>query len=349
MRVNAAPPENTRERRVPLAVRALGRAGRVVAFASALALGAYGVDMLASERLLASVPPAATAAHSARPCRDATMAWVVASGVGRQTSYEMADAIAPLAMEYNACVVILDYGSVIDTGANVEAILGAVLRDRPADGPPVPLVLLGNNAGGIEVQREANLFVARHADRVRVLTVVADSTPSGAEDLKPPFTQDLAQNCFFPLGHLLGQGIVLLWQTYEEVDRRHEDLRDVHVLSRIRDNTEAMQAKLTMSQMCMIQQGYPSANEATPSRGVLHFYVRPEEEAADEVVRDDQAAATIDRALGGGQKVQLVPGGIHAGAYLAWATYEPAYRAIMQQSWDKLHPPRHGLRAVAEA
>nr|NLI51626.1 hypothetical protein [Propionibacterium sp.] len=333
-------------RRPALPVRAVRGVGR--GLARAIAAGAalvvffgvvYVVDVLASEQLLPTVPPRALIAHGSQPCAEASLALVTASGAGRQTSYEMGDLLADIARDYDACVVVLDYGTVMNTRGNVDAVLAVALAGRPAAAAPLPLVLLGNSTGGIEVQRQANLLHTGHADRVRVVAVVADSTPAGVADLKPAFTQDLAHNCGVPLGHFLGQNIVRLWQAYEEAARRNEDLRDAAVRERIQLNTEKMQAKLTLSQLCLIREGYPRANAATPAAGVPHVYVRPADEDADEVVRDAQAAAEIDRLLGGGLEIVQVPGGIHAAAYLLWPTYEPVYRAIVHRAWVTAHPP----------
>ncbi len=342
------------DRRRPLLLRAafgLGRGiGRTVAAVLALVVllaGVYVVDVLASERLVPTVAPWARVATGSRPCAEASLALVTASGAGRQTSHEMGDLLAGIAADHDACVIALDYGSVMNTRGNVDAVLRVALADRPR-GAPLPLVLLGNSMGGIEVQRMANVLQA-DPERVRVLAVVADSTPSGAADLKPPLTQDLADNCTLPLGHFLGQNIVRLWQAYEEAGRRNEDLRDAEVQQRIQLNTEKMQARLTLSQMCLIREGYPRANVATPAGGVRQVYVRPADEAADEVVRDAAAAAAIDKALGGGLEVVQVPGGIHAAAYLMWPTYEPYYREIVRRSWSELvsqQPDSRRPRAV---
>lgn len=330
----------------PLALRALSGVGRGLArtiaavVAAAVFFGAvYVVDVLASEQLLPTVPPRALIATGSQPCAEASLALVTASGAGRQTSYEMGALLGDIARDYDACVVVLDYGTVMNTRGNVDAVLAVALSGRPASAGPLPLVLLGNSTGGIEVQRQANLLHTRHAARVRVVSVVADSTPAGVADLKPPLTRDLAQNCGVPLGHFLGQNIVRLWHAYEETTRRNEDLRDAEVRERIQLNTEKMQAKLTLSQLCMILEGYPRTNAATPTAGVPHVYVRPAEEDADEVVRDARAAAEIDSALGGGLEIVQVPGGIHAAAYLMWPTYEPFYRAIVHRAWVEAHPP----------
>jgi thioesterase domain-containing protein len=339
-----------RQRR-PVVVRAalgVGRGiGRTIVAVLALVLllaGVYAVDVLASERLVPTVAPWARVPAGSQPCAEASLALVTASGAGRQTSHEMGDLLTGIAADHDACVVVLDYGSVMNTRGNVDAVLAAALAGRPDGAGPLALVLLGNSMGGIEVQRMANVLQTRETARVRVLSVVADSTPSGAADLKPPLTQDLADNCGVPLGHFLGQNIVRLWQAYEEAARRNEDLRDAEVQQRIQLNTEKMQARLTMSQMCLIREGYPRQNAATPARGVQHVYVRPADEDADEVVRDAAAAAAIDRALGGGLRIVQVPGGIHAAAYLMWPTYEPYYREIVRQAWIELHPPQSDTR-----
>lgn len=258
-------------RRRPLLLRAVFGVGRGLtrALAATLTLvlllaAVYVVDVLASERLLPTQQPHALVAPGSRPCAEASLALVTASGAGRQTSYEMGALLADIARDHDACVVILDYGTVMNTPGNVAAVLEVALLGRRAGADPLPLVLLGNSTGGIEVQRQANLLFSRHADRVRVVSVVADSTPSGVADLKPALTQDMAQNCGLPLGHFLGQNIVRLWQAYEEAGRRHEDLRDPEVLRRIQANTDQMQAKLTLSQLCLIEEGYPRTNVATP-------------------------------------------------------------------------------------
>lgn len=304
----------------------------------------YVADYAASELLLPTVPPKALLAVGSPECAEASMALVALSGVGRQTSYEMGAVLADVAREADACTLVLDFGTVMDTEGNVSAVLARALHGRPDGAGPLPLVLLGNSAGGIEAQRMANLLHAWHADRVRVAAVVADSTPSGIADLKPPGTRDLAQRCGLPLGHLTGQNVVRLWQVYEEAGRRNEDLLNARVLSRIQANTDAMQAKLTLSQMCMIKAGYPQVNVATPSHGVPHVYVRAAREDADEVVRLAEAAATINRRLGGAMRIVQVPGGSHAAAYLDWPAYEATYREIIRQVWIDLNPPPAGTR-----
>lgn len=314
-------------------MRGLLRAGVVLLAVVGVLLGVYLADVLASEQLRPTVRPRAFVASGSPPCGQASLVLAVASGAGRQTSYEMGPLLTGLAHEYDACVVVLDYGSVMDTRGNVDALLGAALAGRQPGHAPLPVVLLGNSTGGIEVQREANILFARHAHQVRVVSVVADSTPASAADLRVPVTRDLAAHCTVPLGHFLGQNIVRLWHTYEEVSRRGEDLRDTEVLSRIQSNTDHMQARLTLSQLCMIEEGYPWINVATPAAGIPHVYVRPAGVDADEVVDSDRAVASIDEALGGGLEVVAVPGGLHGSAYLMWPTYEPVYRSIINRAW----------------
>ncbi|MFP5416680.1 MAG: hypothetical protein ACLGHZ_07345, partial [Actinomycetes bacterium] len=186
--------------------RALGRGiRRTVVALVLLVLGAsavYVADVVASDLLMPTVPPQAFLAAGSPECGAASMALVSASGVGRQTSYEMGAALADVARDADACTLVLDYGSEMDTQGNVDAVLARALSGRPEDAPPLPVVLLGNSAGGIEAQHMANLLVAWHSERVRVVTVVADSTPAGVADLKVLATHDLAARCRTPLGHL---------------------------------------------------------------------------------------------------------------------------------------------------
>jgi len=206
------------------------------------------------------IQPSVVRIDSAADCEKADFYAVYASGTGLQTAKYAARNSQDLAKRYNACRLVVDYGTNYNAGHIAEQLVGSV-RDSKGVGHDgnAHLMMVGASFGGIAVQEVANSLAEGDIKDIQVNRLVLESTPSSNADVSTSL-----QVAFFANKSPIIAGPLPVWVSGVWGAIKHGDsLLDPKTLEYINGNTSETSTRLMRQQIQKIEQGYPEQKQPT--------------------------------------------------------------------------------------